>query len=227
MSLAEKIATKIGNNAKLFLNVNEEQEQIIVYGAINLFQMLFAILWVIIAGLLFGVFYEALIFSISASILRKYSGGVHASSPSRCVIIGTFSAALAGILINNIFYSINSINVAVISGAIIIFAFITVFRNAPVDSIKKPIKNIETRRQFKRKSIFTIFIFLFIIIILFMLNEKFSELYYIKLIESIGVGVLWQTITLTKNGINFLNKVDSALKYIIEGMGTSVTPKAK
>lgn len=57
MSLTEKIATKIGNNAKLFLNVNEEQEQIIVYGAINLFQMLFAILWVIIAGLLFGVFY--------------------------------------------------------------------------------------------------------------------------------------------------------------------------
>lgn len=227
MSLTEKIATKIGNNAKLFLNVNEEQEQIIVYGAINLFQMLFAILWVIIAGLLFGVFYEALIFSITASILRKYSGGVHASSPSRCVIIGTFSAALAGILINNIFYTINSITVAVISGAIIIFAFITVFRNAPVDSIKKPIKNIETRRQFKRKSIFTIFVFLFIIIILFMLNEKFSELYYIKLIESIGVGVLWQTITLTKNGINFLNKVDSALKYIIEGMGTSVTPKTK
>ncbi|WP_271811312.1 accessory gene regulator ArgB-like protein [Clostridium beijerinckii] len=227
MSLTEKIATKIGNNAKLFLNVNEEQEQIIVYGAINLFQMLFAILWVIIAGLLFGVFYEALIFSVTASILRKYSGGVHASSPSRCVIIGAFSAALAGILINNIFYSINSITVAVISGAIIIFAFITVFRNAPVDSIKKPIKNIETRKQFKRKSIFVIFIFSFIMIILFMLNEKFSELYYIKLIESIGVGVLWQTITLTKNGINFLNKVDSALKYIIEGMGTSVTPKAK
>lgn len=227
MPLTEKIATKIGNNAKLFLNVNEEQEQIIVYGAINLFQMLFAILWVIIAGLLFGVFYEALIFSISASILRKYSGGVHASSPSRCVIIGTFSAALAGIVINNIFYSINSINVAVISGGIIIFAFITVFRNAPVDSIKKPIKNIETRRQFKRKSIFTIFIFLFIIIILFMLNEKFSELYYIKLIESIGVGVLWQTITLTKNGINFLNKVDFVLKYIIDGIGTSVEPKAK
>ncbi|WP_270568026.1 accessory gene regulator ArgB-like protein [Clostridium beijerinckii] len=227
MSLTEKIATKIGNNAKLFLNVNEEQEQIIVYGAINLVQMLFAILWVIIAGLLFGVFYEALIFSISASILRKYSGGVHASSPSRCVIIGAFSAALAGILINNIFYTINSITVAVASGVIIIFAFITVFRNAPVDSIKKPIKNIETRKQFKRKSIFVIFIFSFIIIILFMLNEKFSELYYIKLIESIGVGVLWQTITLTKNGINFLNKVDSALKYIIEGMGTSVTPKAK
>lgn len=227
MSLTEKIATKIGNNAKLFLNVNEEQEQIIVYGAINLFQMLFAILWVIIAGLLFGVFYEAVIFSITASILRKYSGGVHASSPSRCVIIGTFSAALAGILINNIFYSINSINVAVISGGIIIFAFITVFRNAPVDSIKKPIKNIETRRQFKRKSILAIFIFSFIIIILFMLNEKFSELYYIKLIESIGVGVLWQTITLTKNGINFLNKVDFVLKYIIDGIGTSVEPKAK
>ncbi|UYZ39016.1 accessory gene regulator B family protein (plasmid) [Clostridium beijerinckii] len=227
MSLTEKIATKIGNNAKLFLNVNEEQKQIIIYGAINLFQMLFAILWVIIAGVILGVFYEALIFSTTASILRKYSGGVHASSPSRCIIIGTFSAALAGILINNIFYTINNAAVAVISGAIILFAFITVFKNAPVDSIKKPITNIETRKQFKRKSIFVIFIFLFLIIILFIFNEKFSELYYIKLIESIGAGVLWQTITLTKNGVNFLNKVDFALKYIIEGVGISATPKAK
>ncbi|CUU48848.1 protein of unknown function [Clostridium beijerinckii] len=39
--------------------------------------------------------------------------------------------------------------------------------------------------------------------ILFIFNEKFAELHYIKLIECIGVGVLWQTITLTKNGINF------------------------
>lgn len=215
MSLTEKIATKIGNNAKLLLNANEEQEQIIVYGAINLFQMLFAILWVIIAGLLFGVFYEALIFSITASILRKYSGGVHASSPSRCIIIGTLSSVLAGILVNKILCTLNCVTVIGISISIIIFAFITVSKNAPVDSIKKPITNIETRKQFKRKSILVIFIFLFIIIILFILSQKFSNLYYIKLMESISLGILWQTITLTKIGISLLNKVDFVLKYII------------
>ncbi|WP_291701635.1 accessory gene regulator B family protein [Clostridium sp.] len=73
MSLTEKMAAKVGNNAKLFLNVNEEQEQIIIYGAINLFQIIFAILWVMIAGLFFGVFYETIIFTIAVSIFRKYS----------------------------------------------------------------------------------------------------------------------------------------------------------
>ena len=215
MSLTEKMAVKIGNNAKLLLNVDEDKEQIIVYGAINLIQIIFAILWVIIAGLFFGVLYEALIFSITVSILRKYSGGAHASSSSRCIIIGTILAVVAGISIDKIFYKLNMTTVILISIAFIVFAFIIVAKNAPVDSIKKPITNIELKKQFKKKSIIVIFIFSVIIIILYVLSKKYSELFYIKVIESISFGILWQTITLTKNGISFLNKVDFVLKYII------------
>lgn len=215
MSLTEKMAVKVGNNAKLFLNVNEEQEQIIIYGAICLFQIIFAFLWVMIVGLFFGVFYEALIFTIAVSIFRKYSGGAHASSSSRCIIIGTILAVAAGSLVDKILYTLNISTVIILSMAFMIFAFITVLKNAPVDSIKKPITDIETREQFKRKSIFVIFVFSFIIIILFILCQRFSESYFIKLIESISLGVLWQTVTLTKSGISFLNKVDFVLKYIM------------
>ena len=42
MSLTEKMAVKIGNNAKSFLNADEDKEQIIIYGAINLFQIIFS-----------------------------------------------------------------------------------------------------------------------------------------------------------------------------------------
>lgn len=217
MSLTEKIAAKIGSNAKLFLNVNKDEEQIIIYGAINLLQIIFSILWVIIAGLFFGVLYEALLFSITNSILRKYSGGVHASSLSRCIIIGTFVAATAGISIDNILYKLNMVTVLIISIAFITFAFIIVVKNAPVDSIKKPIINIEARKQFKKKSIIVIILFLFIIAILFILSKKDSDLYCIKFIESISLGILWQTITLTKIGISLLNKVDFVLKCVMKG----------
>lgn len=217
MSLTEKMAVKIGSNARLFLNVSKDEEQIIIYGAINLFQIIFAILWVIIAGLSFGVLYESLLFSITTSILRKYSGGVHASSPSHCIIIGTFAASIAGISIDNILYKLNMFAVLVISIAFITFAFIIVAKNAPVDSIKKPITNIEIRKQFKKKSIAVIFLFSFIITILFILSKKYSDLYCIKFMESISLGILWQTITLTKIGIGLLNKVDFVLKYIIKG----------
>lgn len=217
MSLTEKMAAKVGRNAKLFLNVNKDEEQIIIYGAINLFQIIFSILWVIIAGLFFGVLYEALLFSITNSILRKYSGGVHASSLSRCIIIGTFVAVLAGISIDNILYNLNMFTVLLISIVFITFALIIVVKNAPVDSIKKPIINIEARKQFKKKSIIVIFLFLFIIAILFILSKKKSDLYCIKFMESISLGILWQTITLTKIGISLLNKVDFVLKCVMKG----------
>lgn len=217
MSLTEKIAVKIGNNAKLLLNVDEDKEQIIIYGAISLLQIMFAILWVIIAGLFFGVLYEALLFSITASILRKYSGGVHASSSSRCIIIGTTLASIAGLSIDNILYKLNMYTVLLISLVFITFSLKIVVENAPVDSIKKPITNIEVKKQFKKKSIIVIFLFSVAIIILYILSKKYSDLYYIKYIESISLGVLWQTITLTKTGISLLNKVDFVLKYIMKG----------
>jgi len=219
MSLTEKMAIKVGNNVKSVLNVSEEQEQIIIYGAINLFQIIFAVLWVIIAGWFFGVFYEALIFTLTVGALRKYSGGAHASSPSRCIIIGTVLAVLAGLLVNKILYILNISIVMLISITFIMFAFIIVSQNAPVDSAKKPITNIKIRKQFKKKSIFVIFNFSLIIIISFILRQKYLELYCIRLIESISIGVLWQSITLTKNGIVLLNKVDFVLRYIMHRKG--------
>ncbi|NMM64453.1 accessory gene regulator B family protein [Clostridium sp. P21] len=214
MSLIERISVKIGKNAKVFLNVDEDKEQIIVYGAINLLQTMLAILWVIIAGLFLGVLYEALLFSITVSILRKYSGGAHASSPCHCIIIGTILAVASGIFIDKIFFKINMLTAILISIACISFAFIIVAKNAPVDSVKKPITNIQLKKQLKKKSIIVLFIFSLIITILCVLSTKYLKLYYIKFIESIILGVLWQTITLTESGTSFLNKVDFVLKYI-------------
>ncbi|WP_297427854.1 accessory gene regulator ArgB-like protein [Clostridium sp.] len=216
MFLTEKIAMKIGKNAKVLLNVDEDNEQIIIYGAINLLQIISAILWVIIAGFLLGVVYEALIFSITVSVFRKYSGGVHASSPSRCIIIGTVVASAAGIVTDKILCKLNIATIISISVAVIILALIIVIKKAPVDSVKKPITNIEMKKQFKKKSIITIIIYSVIILTLFILNQKNSEIYYINAIECISLGILWQTITLTKGGISLLNKVDLGIKYIIE-----------
>jgi accessory gene regulator B len=209
MSLTEKMAAKMGSNAKIFLNVDEDTEQIIM----------FAILWIIIFGLIFGVLYEALLFSVTSSILRKYSGGAHASSSSRCIIIGTSIACIAGVSIDYIFCKLNMSAVMPISIVFIIVAFIIVVRNVPVDSIKKPITNIEVKKQFKKKSIIVIFLFTVIILILFILSQKYSGLYYLKFIECISLGILWQTISLTKGGISLMNKVDFVLKCIIEGGG--------
>lgn len=217
MSITEKIAIKIGNNARLFLNSDEDKEQIIIYGAINLLQIIFAILWVMIFGFLLGVFYEALLFSITTGILRKYSGGVHASSPSRCIIIGTSIACITGISIDNTLYKLDTFTVLWMCIAFIVLALIIVIKKAPVDSAKKPITNIEEKKQFKKKSIIAILVFTVLILILFILNQKYSGIYYIRLIESISLGLFWQAITLTTYGVSLIDKIDFLLKYVMEG----------
>lgn len=85
MSLIEKIAANIGKETRCILDFNDDTEEVIIYGAINLIQTLVSFLLTIVTGFIFGVIYEALIFTITVSILKKYSGGAHASSPGRCL----------------------------------------------------------------------------------------------------------------------------------------------
>jgi accessory gene regulator B len=198
MYLCEKLAVRLAKHSKHVLNVNEEKQQIIKYGAINLFQNLFAIFWIILFGLIFNVLYEALIFSLVVSILRKYSGGVHASSPTSCIFIGTTLSILCGLAVDRLLYSI-PINIIIpMSIFSSLFSFIIVYRKAPVDSIKKPISNVTMKKKFKINSILTIIFMSIVITILFVLNAIHSKNFYIKTIECISLGLVWQSLTLTK-----------------------------
>lgn len=212
MYLTEKLAVSLGKKARILLNVDKNKEQIIVYGAINLLQIIFSILWVSIAGLILGVFYEALIFSTAASILRKYSGGVHASSPNLCIIFGTILASIGGLIVNKLLYKFSLTVTLTISILFITASFIIVILRAPVDSIKKPITNPNMKKKFKKNSIITLIIFSIVIAILSTLYEITLKLYYLKIIHSIILGVLWQSFTLTKMGITVFEKVDFILK---------------
>ncbi|MHC6178730.1 accessory gene regulator ArgB-like protein [Clostridium sp. JNZ X4-2] len=216
MYLTERLAVSLGKKARTILNTDREKEQIIVYGAVNLLQTIFSILWVVIVGFILGVLYEALIFSASASLLRKYSGGVHASSPNRCIIFGTVVSAAAGLLVDRFLYIFSFSAVMGISLFCMAAAFIIVFLKAPVDSIQKPITNENMKKMFKKNSIMTIVIFSIIIIILCLFYNSSYKLYYLKIIGCISLGTLWQSMTLTDRGTAAFKKADLILKNITE-----------
>ena len=208
MYLTEKLAVSLGKKAKILLDLNEDSEQIVIYGAINLLQTILSILWIVIAGFILGVLYEALIFSTSASILRKYSGGVHASSPNLCIVFGTTLASIVGLIINKLLYKISFTVTLTISTFFIIASFTIIILKAPVDSTKKPITNLDMKKKFRKNSIITLIAFSATIIILSVIYKVTSQLYYLKIIQSIILGILWQSITLTKTGITIFKKID-------------------
>ena len=217
MSITEKLAFKLGNMVKTNLNTDSDETDIIIYGAINLFQTINSILWVIIVGFFTGALYETLLFSITASILRKYSGGVHASSPMRCTIIGAVSSGIFGGFINRFFYKSNINIVIIFSVLLIIISLLIILKKAPVDSIQKPIDDDSMKKSFRKKSILLIFIITFITISLLLVYIVNRNVIYIKLIECLIIGTFWQSFTLTKMGDLLVTKIDLGLKFLIEG----------
>ncbi|MFC0905951.1 accessory gene regulator B family protein [Clostridium sp. MT-14] len=222
MYLTERLAASLGKKARIVLKADKEKEEIIVYGAINLLQTIFSIFWVIAIGVILGVLYEVLIFSVSMSILRKYSGGFHASSPNLCIIGGTISAAAAGLLVDRFFYSFSFSATAVMGMLCMAIAFVIVFLKAPVDSPQKPIVSKKMKKMFKKDSIITLTIFSIMIITLCLLYNINNKLYYLKIIDCISLGCLWQSITLTDRGAVTLKKVDLMLKNIGKKGGNSI-----
>ena len=204
----------IGDKAKENLNADPDRVEVIIYGAINILQTINAVLWVIILGWLTGTLYESIVLSTSASILRKYSGGGHASSPMRCAIIGAGISVSGGLLVNKfgVYADYRLILLCIVFSAIV--SLIIIMKKAPVDSIEKPIDDENLKKIFRNKSIATIFVFLSISIMLLLIGQRYLEKFNIITLESIMLGILWQGFTLTKSGIYFINKVDKILKLI-------------
>lgn len=221
----ELISKNISNNLKNELNLDEDKRSIIEYGIFAFFQMSISILLVAIIGFFFNVMIEALIISFSGAILRKFSGGAHASTPTNCSIVGLLICVLPSYIIKNI--GLNSGCLVVIGILIYIISFIIIYKLAPVDSPNKRIKKKEKRKRLKRGSIIILSIYMIFVVInisIYYIKEMNSLLIYSACIY---VGILWQIFTLTKIGHIVVNKIDSLLINIFKLIGGKKNEEVK
>lgn len=202
----EDICKKTSDYIAKELNLDEDRKAVINYGIFAFIHMIICILLVIIFGVIFNVTIEALIISFATSILRKSSGGVHASTPERCAVIGTISTIIMAIIAKYLHfgYSLN----LVIGIIVFLYAYYIIYKLAPVDSASKPIKNPVKRLRLKKTSIITTTIYLLIVIIDILAYLLTKE--YILLTYSICIymGLSWQVFSLTEKGHLVLGKLD-------------------
>ncbi|MDQ0148234.1 accessory gene regulator ArgB-like protein [Eubacterium multiforme] len=214
MSNIERISNKIADKIAIEIKVNDEKKEVIAYGIFGIIQTLLSILLVIIFGIIFNVLIEALIVSFTTSILRKYSGGVHASSPNICMMIGTFNCTVIPIIIKNL--RLTWTLVSLIGIMIFILSYIIIIRLAPVDSANKPIKNDKKRKILKKKSIINLTIYLFIVFMLLIFYNILFNKNLLLYCVCIYAGILWQVFTLTNIGDIVLRSVDSFFNKFIK-----------
>lgn len=81
--------------------INEENKEIYQYGLEQMILQLLNGITVLVIGICFGSFIETLIFSASFMMLRKYTGGYHATTRLRCYAISSLCTMLCVWLISN------------------------------------------------------------------------------------------------------------------------------
>ncbi len=203
----ETIAEKIAANIASPLKMDESKKAVMAYGIFCFSQVLASILLVILFGFLFHVLGQALVISFTIAILRKYSGGAHAATPGKCLVIGTVISVVPAIIIAHI--PVNVIWVIILGIPVFTWAFYEVLTKAPVDSIKKPITNARKRKRLRNGSLVILGIYLLIIVVfLSMQNFAADTGYLIRYTACILFGTAWQTLTLTNVGGHLFSMMD-------------------
>ncbi|MEF9950991.1 MAG: accessory gene regulator B family protein [Clostridium sp.] len=205
MISAETLSNKIGNYLQRELNIDDIKKSIIIYGSFAILQIGISIIFTVIIGYLTNTLVESLIITFSIVLLRKYSGGHHASTPNKCLVFGLIITIIPAILIKNYIYNIDVNFLLLVSSIIMFCSFLIIIKKAPVDNPNKRIKKEEKRFKLRRSSIFILSIYLLIILVLIGIYYKYSVDTAIIYMACIIYAAGWQSFTLTKLAARVIN----------------------
>lgn len=125
--------------------ISRDEQELYSYGFFLLLSrgIFFAVAAVF--GILFGTFWESILFYILFSTLRGYAGGIHASKEAVCMISTTFSLLLASAGIRRMELS----GCVEVSAWMLLLGSLAIFLMSPLDSEEKPLNDSE-RRYYRR-----------------------------------------------------------------------------
>ncbi len=128
---------------KLFSNgtICEEDKELYIYGLFMLFSHLMFFIIACLFGLLLGCIFESIVYYIAFQFIRRYAGGYHATTETRCEIFSTLSilACIVVIRLSKTYDIQTAILIISAVSAVCIFAF------CPLDTPEKPLSDKEFR----------------------------------------------------------------------------------
>lgn len=72
-------------------DIKDDEQDLYQYGFFILLSQILYLIIACIIGILLGTFFESIIFYITFQFIRRYAGGYHASTETRCEIMSTLS----------------------------------------------------------------------------------------------------------------------------------------
>ncbi len=205
--ISKDISEKLGNR----LDKTEEEKAVLNYGLFIIIHTSLAIILTFIVGLVTGMAIEIITITFSASWMKRYSGGVHANTPNRCLIIGIIVSLILCILYKTamMFLEDNMLLLILLIG--IIVSYIVLYYKCPVGSKNKPLKKESTRKKLRKKAFTLINLYSIAILAGYLIYIK-QDVYILKdIISCIWLGLVLQISMLTKFGQSLIIFLDAIL----------------
>lgn len=135
--LASKVVKKLIDNS----SIADTEQELYVYGFFILISQILYFTITMILGVLLDIVLESVIFYVAFQFIRRYAGGIHASSEMKCTLITTISIFLC--LLCTKLCETNNIQmpILVLTG----IATVLIFVLCPLDTPEKPL----TKEEYK------------------------------------------------------------------------------
>lgn len=154
---------------KLLVNgsISNEEQELYLYGFFMLLSQLMYLILAFIFGLIFNCALESIIFYIGFQFIRRYAGGYHAATETRCEILSTFSI-LACIVVIKLSKTYDFQTVLLIISAI---SAVCILVFCPLDTPEKPLSEKEYK-YFRKISLLILFAIVVIVIVSYVFKFK-------------------------------------------------------
>ena len=210
MGAIENVSLKLAKGLGNKLGKSNEEIEVLNYGLFYIIHTFSAILITFIFGIIFNVLFEIMIISITASLLKRYSGGVHSSSPNRCILSGLILSLVISFISKYMAINISYNNLIIITLILLVYSIHILNLKCPVGSKNKPLKKESTRNKLRQKAFKLMGIYVSSIICMLIIY-KVNQIYTIKLIIiSMTMGIMLQVFAMSKFGeiiINIFEKI--------------------
>ena len=164
--------------------ISSDERELYAYAVHCLFSLIYPIAFASVVGIISGMIMESIVMIIPFMIIRKFSGGYHADSFGKCLIISSIVIAGALLIYNGV-----TLNAFYIAASILLIIF------SPIDSINKRLDDDD--KMFCKK------ITIVIVLVIFIITEILWCMGYRYYTRFIVVGVilaeLLQLVTIFRN----------------------------
>lgn len=215
MGVIDKISLNLSTRLGDRLDKDEEEKAVLNYGLFMIIHTFLGIILTILVGLITGMIIEISLITITSALFKRYTGGVHASTPEICLIIGIILSLILSTVCRFISINIDINNIVLIGMTIIAFSYYMIYYKCPVTSKNKPLNNEKTRNKLRKKAFTLLNIYIILIIILYIIYYIFKLSIVKSIIVSFILGIFLQMIVLTNIGTKFINLLDKVFVFFI------------